>query len=135
MATETIYRRKGIAEAALARIRRSSNDKERILEVPIESILFSQSLIRSNFSDTLEARNGGEFQQGDVINEIVKQMHSFNVEKRKGIVSQLFTIMNVVPIPYAGKEHHMSCDNYQLHVLRSILPPGTMVTVTLAPDS
>lgn len=61
-------------------------------------------------------------------------MRGMSIEDRKAIV-ELFPLMNVVPIPYAGDQHLMSCDNRRLHIFRSVLPSGTTITVVMAPDA
>lgn len=55
-----------------------------------------------------------------------------SLEERRALIN-LFPVMNVVPIPMAGRQYLLSCDNRRLHVYRSVLPEGTMVTVQNAP--
>jgi len=103
------------------------------MQVPIEAIVFSQSSIRGRFSDTPEARNGGEFREGDDIQKIIDTLRAMSDADRKAVVD-LFPLMNVVYLPYAGEQYLMSLDNRRLHIFRSVLPPGTLVNVITAPD-
>ena len=92
------------------------------MEVPIESVVFCQDSIKGQFSD------GGD------IKAIIDTLLEMSLADRKAIVD-LFPILNVVPIPFAGEQYLLSCDNRRLHIFRSVLPPGTMITVQNAPPA
>ena len=66
------------------------------------------------------------------IKDIIATLRKLTFEDRKATVD-LFPPLDVVPISHAGQTYLLACDSKRLHIFRSLLLPGTMITVQNAP--
>jgi len=87
----------------------------------IEQIQYSQDSISGRFTDGVDVR--------DSINNLMNA----SLESRLAFINS-FPAIRVVPLPLTGREEitFVSLDNRRLHIMRSLLPPGTPVPVQWA---